>query len=100
MFGYLYYSDNVAQQPAKDGIISTKIDIQKATTIYEITNKDLVNNPTNLPSKIQIMDDFADVKNNILSYDDIFRALWIPLVIVGSYILVHAGSDNVSKVKV
>ncbi|MGI0011572.1 MAG: hypothetical protein ACREAE_09250 [Nitrosopumilaceae archaeon] len=100
MFGYLYYSDYMEKQPPKDGNIHTKLHTQKDVTVYEMVNKDLINNPTNFPSKIQIIDDYADVKNNVLLYDDIFRALWIPLLIIGSYILVHAGNRIVSKVRV
>ena len=99
MIGYLYYSDYVAQQSVKDGDISTKLATQKDVTVYEVTNKDTPF-PMILPLKIQIIDDQIDEKNKVLSINDIFGALWIPLLIIGSYILVHSDKGIVSKVRV
>lgn len=99
MVGYLYYSDYVEPQSTSDGDISTKFATQKDVTVYEVTNKGSTL-PMIIPSKISIMDDQTDQKNNILSIDDIFSALWIPLLIIGSYILVHNDKNIVPKVRV
>ena len=89
LFGYFYYFDYLEHPLSKDENLSTKLITQKTNTVYKVTNN-LIKNPTNLQSKIQIMGDYDDQKNNILSYDYIFRALSMPLLIIGSYILVHA----------
>ena len=99
MVGYLYYSDYVGQQSVKDGDISTKFATQNDVTVYEVTNKGIPL-PMILPSQVSIIDDYSDQKNNILSINDIFSALWIPLLIIGSYILVHNDKNIVSKVRV
>ena len=99
MVVYLYYSDYVEQQSTKDGYISTKFSTQKFVTVYEITNKGPTL-PMVIPSQISIMDNYSDQKNNIFSFDDVFGALWIPLLIIGSYILVHSDKGIVSKVRV
>ena len=100
MVGYLYYSDYVEQHTTKDGNISTKFVTPKDVTVYEVTNKDISPNTMILPSQIPIMDDYSDKKNNILSLDDVFSVLWIPLLIIGSYILVHSDKGIVSRVRV
>lgn len=100
MVGYLYYSDYIEQHTAKDGNISTKFATPKDVTVYEVTNKDISPNTMILPSQISIIDDYSDKKNNILSLDDLFRVLWIPLLIIGSYILVHSDKGIVSRVRV
>lgn len=100
MVGYLYYLDYVEQQPAKDVGISTKFVTQKDVTVYEVINKNISPTPMIIPSQIQIIDNYSDQKNNILSLYDVFRVLWIPLLIIGSYILVNSDKGIVSKVKV
>ena len=100
MVRYLYYSDFVEQYVEKDGNISTKFATPKDVTVYEITNKDISPNTMILPSQISIIDDYGDKKNNILSLGDLFRVLWIPLLIIGSYILVHSDKGIVSRVRV
>ena len=100
MGGYLYYSDFVDQHAKKDGNISTKFVTPKDVTVYEITNKDISPNTMILPSQISIIDDYGDKKNNMLSLDDLFRVLWIPLLIIGSYILVHSDKAVLSRVRV
>ena len=100
MVGYLYYSDFVEQYVEKDGNISTKFATPKDVTVYEVTNKDISPNTMILPSQISIIDDYGDKKNNILSLGDLFRVLWIPLLIIGSYILVHSDKGIVSRVRV
>ncbi|HSB56859.1 MAG TPA: hypothetical protein VLD38_03490 [Nitrosopumilaceae archaeon] len=95
MIGYLYYSEYTTQQSVQDGDISTKFVIQNEVTEYEVTNN-AIPSPMILPSKIQIIDG----KNEILSVTDIFRVLWIPLLIIGSYILVHSDKSIISKVRV
>ena len=99
MVGYLYYSDYVERQSVKDGDISTKFATQKDVTVYEITSKGTTL-PMILPSQVPIINDYSDQKNNILSINDIFSALWIPLLIIGSYVLVHNDKNIVSKVRV
>ena len=98
MVGYLYYSDYLEQQSTNDGDISAKFATQKDVTVYEVTKSTTLT--MIIPSKISIMDDKIGQKNNILSIDDIFSALWIPLLIIGSYILVHNDKNIVSKVRV
>ena len=100
MVGYLYYSDYVEQHTTKDGNISTKFVTPKDVTVYEVTNKDISPNTMILPSQISIIDDYSDKKNNILSLDDLFRVLWIPMLIIGSYILVHSDKAVLSRVRV
>ena len=100
MVGSLYYSDYMAEHTAKDGNISTRFATPKDVTVYEITNKDMLPNTMILPSQISIIDDYSDKKNNILSLDDLFRILWIPLLIIGSYILVHNDKGIISRVEV
>lgn len=100
MVGYLYYSDFVEQYAERDGNISTKFATPKDVTVYEVSNKDISPNTMVLPSQISIIDDYSDKKNNILSLDDLFRVLWIPLLIIGSYILVHSDKGIVSRVRV
>lgn len=87
-------------QPTKVENISTKFAVPKDITVYEITGRDISLNPMILPSQISIIDDYDDKKNNILSLDDIFRVLWIPLLLIGSYILLHSDKGIVSKVRV
>lgn len=99
LFGYFYYSDHLEQQPAKDENMSTKLTTQKINTVYKVTNN-LIKNPTNLPSKMKIMGDYAYQKNYIFSYKDIFHSLWIPLLIIGSYILVQSDKGLASKMRV
>ena len=99
MVGYLYYSDYMEQQSASAGDTSTKFATQKDVTVYEVTNKGTTLQMI-IPSKISIMDDKIDQKNNILSIYDIFSILWIPLLIIGSYILVHYNKGIVTKVRV
>jgi len=100
MVGYLYYSDFVVKYAEKDGNISTKFTPQKDRTVYEVTNKDVTANALILPSQISIIDDYSDKRNNVLSLDDLFRVLWIPLLIIGSYILVHCDKGMISRVEV
>lgn len=97
--GYLYYSDYVEQQSASDGDISTIFATQKDVTGYKITHIGTTL-PVIIPYKISIMDDQIYQKNNIFSIDDIFSALWMPLLIIGSYILVHCNKGFVTKVRV
>ncbi|HSF28067.1 MAG TPA: hypothetical protein VLA53_03465 [Nitrosopumilaceae archaeon] len=100
MVGYLYYSDFVVQDAEVDGNIATKFAPQKDVTVYEVTNKDISPNVMILPSQVSIIDDYNDKKNSILSLDDLFRALWIPLLIIGSYLLIHSEKGIISKVEV
>ena len=96
LFGYFYHSDYQEQQLAKDETLSTKLIAQKTNTVYQVSDN-LINNPTNLPPKITIMGDVPYQKNNIVSYNDIFHASWAPLLIIGTYILVHARNGIESK---
>lgn len=100
MISYLYYSDFVVQDAEVDGNIVTKFAPQKDVTVYEVTNKAISPNVTILPSQVSIIDDYNDKKNNILSLDDLFRTLWIPLLIIGSYLLIHSEKGIISKVEV
>ena len=97
--GYLYYSDYLVQQSARDGDILAKSATQKDVTVYQITT---IGSP--LPvitqSKTSITEAQFNQKNNIFSIDDIFSALWMPLLIIGSYILVHCNKGFVTKVRV
>ena len=65
MVGYLYYSDYAEQHSAKDGGISEKFARQKDVTVYEVANKD-TSLLMGFPSKIQIMDDQINQRNNVL----------------------------------
>lgn len=97
MVGYLYYSDFVDKFSKVDEKMSTKLSPQDVT-VYEITNKNVSPNTMILPHQISIIDD-SDKKNNVFSLDELFRILWIPLVIIGSYILVHSDKSIVSRVE-
>lgn len=96
---FFYHSDYQEQQLAKDENLSTKLITQKTNAVYQASSN-LINNPTNLPPKITIMGDAAYQKNNIVSYDNILHASWMPLVIIGTYILVHARNGIESKASI
>lgn len=88
MVGCLYLSDNLFTRSAIEGDLSDKPDIQKGPVWNEVIHKE-TQQLMILPSKIKITDDNIDQKSYIFTFKDIFKVLWIPLVIIGSYILVN-----------
>lgn len=92
---FLYYSDNVAHQPANNEHMSADF-AQKSVTVYQTTSKNT--GFSTIPNQISIIDSYE--KQDILSYKDIFAVIWVPLLIIGSYILVHSKDGIESKVNV
>ena len=93
MITYLSYLDYVEQNDFQNDGMNKNIHIsegQTSTTYVVGTHGStdlLLNGPLSIPSKIEVKD---------YSYYDgmpdriIFQALWIPMLILGSYILVHS----------
>jgi hypothetical protein len=93
---FLYYSDNVAHQSANNEHMSADFDAQKSVTVYQTTSKNT--GFSTIPHQISIIDSYE--KQDILSYKDMFAVIWVPLLIIGSYILVHSKDGIESKVNV
>ena len=93
LFMHSYYSGYQEQQLAMNLNQQTQSTIRD-TTVYHATNN-LISDPTNLPLKMKIMG-AEDYQKNSVSYD-VSQLSWVPLLIVGIYILVHARNGIESK---
>ena len=96
LFAYFYYSDYQDLQLAKDEGYSTKLIAQKTDFSYK-ESSNLIKAPTHLPLEIKVMGEDISQKSYVVSYSEIFHASWIPLLVIGSYILVHARNGIESK---
>jgi len=93
LFIHSYYSGYQEQQLAMNLNQQTQSTIQD-TTVYQATNN-LISDPTNLPLKIEIVGE-EDYQKNSVSYD-MSQLSWVPLLMVGIYILVHSRNGIESK---
>ena len=87
LFGYFYYLDYQEEQLIRESNFITK-SAQKILTASHATNN-LIKNTTHLPFKLSVIGDTFDT-HHIISYKEIIRLVWIPFLVIGSYLLVHA----------
>ena len=96
LFGYFYYSDYQDAQLVRDENYSTKAISQKIDLTHKESNN-FIKSPTNLPLEIAARGVGIDQKTHLVSYSEIFHASWMPLIVIGSYLLVHARNGIESK---
>ena len=88
MISYLSYLDYVAEHKLNDGM-AEKLRLSKGqSTTYVVETKGGIfpNSLASMPSRIEISDYsyYGEMPDRI-----ILQTLWIPMLILGSYILVH-----------
>ena len=96
LFVYFNYSDYQDPQLEKDESYSTKLIAQMTDFSYK-ESSNLIKASTHLPLELKVMGDDINQKNYITSFSEIYHMSWIPLLVIGSYILVHSRNGIESK---
>jgi hypothetical protein len=98
MISYLSYLDYVVENKPSDGTAEKLRLSKEQSTTYVVETKDGIsifpNSLASMPSRIEISDYsyYGEMPDRI-----ILQTLWIPMLILGSYILVHSDLNVLVK---
>jgi hypothetical protein len=88
ILSYIQYYAHISNEFVKDGDVISPIQSPSGTTYYVLSKDDAsATFFPSIPSGIVVTD---HIPNLVSSQNLIFEILWSPLLIMGSYILIHA----------